>query len=114
VEGIIRMEKKESLVYSWSINRAYSKFCEGNNNSIEGLYNSFYSQLKENFFSGYSAGHEDGYHAGMTNEKLKMMVKLAVHTNLDDNQILKILERENEDHFILSLREIREKQKNQY
>lgn len=107
------MEKKDGLVYSWSIDRAYSKFCEENNTSIESLYNNFHKQLKENFFSGYFAGHEDSYHSGVTDEKLKVMVKLVVHTNLDDNRILEILEGENEDYLVLALREIRKKQKNE-
>lgn len=40
------------------------------------------------------------------------MVKLAVHTNLDDTIILKVVEKENDGDYIKSLKDIREKQTN--
>ncbi|WP_080848675.1 hypothetical protein [Cytobacillus gottheilii] len=105
------MSKMDELIYSWELNRAFGEFCEENGNSINDLYNNFHNQLKDTFFTAYAQGHKNGYDSGIIDAKIKLMVKLAVHTNLNDDMILKVLE--NEEHFVKALSEIREKQKNQ-
>ncbi|MDQ0215549.1 hypothetical protein J2S13_001967 [Oikeobacillus pervagus] len=107
------MDRMDELLNSWQLNRAYNKFWEDKGDSIQSIYETIENQFKDIFFTGYETGHEDGYFSGKTDAKVKLMVKLAVHTNLDDNTILKVLEKENEAHFINGLKEIREKQKNE-
>ncbi len=107
------MDRMDELINSWELNRAYSKFWEEKNESINGIYETIQNQLKDTFFTAYAQGHEYGYGSGISETKIKMMVKLAVHTNLNDDSILKVLEKENEEHFIKALSEIREKQKNE-
>ncbi|WP_161878720.1 hypothetical protein [Alkalibacterium sp. MB6] len=107
------MSKMDELIYSWEINRAFDKFWEENGNSINDLYNNFHNQLKDTFFTAYAQGHGNGYDSGIIDEKMKLMVKLAVHTNLNDDMILKVLEKENEEHFVKALSVIRVKQKNE-
>jgi len=106
------MDKFDDLMYSWSIRKAYDNHLEENGGSINRLYEHLQNQLKEIFFAGYAKGHEDGYFNGITDAKLKMMVKLVVHTDLTDNEILKVLE-EDVQHFIDALREVRQKQNEQ-
>lgn len=107
------MDWMDELINSWQLSRAFNEFWENKSDSINGIYDNIQNQIKDTFFTGYYAGYENGHFDGITDAKLKMMVKLAVHTNLNDDTILIVLEKENEEHFLKALSEIREKQKNQ-
>jgi hypothetical protein len=80
---------------------------------INDIYETIQHQFKNVFFTGYAQGHENGYDSGIMDVKMKLMVKLAVHTDLDDNTILKVLEKEQDEGYIKALNEIRERQKNE-
>lgn len=105
------MSKMDELIYSWEVNKAFGKFWGENGDSINDLYNDFHNKLNYTFFTAYEKGHEDGYDSGISEAKIKMMVKLKVHTNLTDETILKVLEKGNDEHFIKALSEIRKKTK---
>ena len=42
--------------------------------------------------------------------KFGVLVKLAVHTDLDDQTILKVLDKEEEENYIDALKQVRKKQ----
>ncbi len=111
--GLYKMDKFDDLMDLWSIRKAYDNHLGENRDSINRLYEYLQNQLKENFFAGYREGYENGYDNGIIDAKLKMLVKLALHTDLSDNEILEILEKEGEQHFVDALKEIRQKQSTQ-
>lgn len=108
------MDRMDELINSWQLNRAFNEFWEDKNDSINRIYENIQNQLRDTFFTGYQVGYENGHFDGITDAKLKMMVKLAVHKNFDDNTILKVLEKENEKDYVKALNEIRQKQMNFY
>ena len=71
------------------------------------------NQLKESFLSGYNEGYKHGEEDGIMDVKFKVLVKLAAHTDLDDQLILKVLEKEGEENYIDALKQVREKQNEQ-
>lgn len=90
----------DELMYSLSLNRAYDEYSRKFKESTDQLLQNMQIQLKESFLSGYSEGHQNGFDEGIMETKLKMLVKLAVHTDLDDQ-------------IIYALKQVRKKQKEQ-
>lgn len=103
----------DDLINSWELNRAFNKFLKEKSEHINDIYETIQNQFKDTFFTAYAQGHENGYDSGRMDEKMKVMVKLAVHTDLSDNTILKVLEKEQDDGYVEALNKIREKQKNE-
>lgn len=103
----------DDIINSWELNRAFNKFLEAKSEHINDIYETIQNQFKDTFFTAYVQGHKNGYDSGIMDAKMKMMVKLAIHTDLDNNTILKVLEKEQDDGYVKALNEIREKQKNE-
>jgi len=100
----------DELMYSLSLNRAYDKFTEKSKESTTQLLQNIQNQIKDSYLTGYSEGHQNGSEDGKTEAKFRILVKLAVHTDLDDQVILKVLEKEGEENYIDALKQIRKKQ----
>ncbi|HWJ80286.1 MAG TPA: hypothetical protein VNR61_19665 [Niallia sp.] len=103
----------DDLLDSFSLKKSYDNYIDEFGESNQRLLESMKNQLKESFHYGYKIGRQNGFDDGLVEVKLKTMVKLAVHTDLDDQTILKVLEREDDNNFIDSLKQIRRKQSEQ-
>ncbi|MEH7248735.1 hypothetical protein V7114_18325 [Neobacillus niacini] len=103
----------DDLMYSIILKRAYDKYSKKYSDVNNQLIMNLQNQLKESFLVGYSEGHQNGFQDGIVEAKLNTLVKLAVHTDLADQVILKVLEKEGEVNYIDALNQIRKKQNEQ-
>lgn len=103
----------DELMNSWSLNRAldryHKEYRDTNNQLLENMQN----QLQESFVFGYNEGIRNGVADGVMEAKLKKLVKLVVQINLEDQIILKVLEKEEDKNFIDALKQVRKKQSEQ-
>lgn len=103
----------DELMYSLNLNRAYDKYTDKFKDTNTQLIQNLQNQIKDSYFAGYSDGHQNGYEDGTMDAKFKVLVKLAVHTELDDQLILRVLDKEGEDNYIDALKQVRKKQSEQ-
>ncbi|RDW18786.1 hypothetical protein [Oceanobacillus chungangensis] len=103
----------DDLMHSLSFNRAYEKYTIEHKESTNQLLQNLQNQLKESYLTGYNDGHQNGVEDGLMDAKFKMLVKLAVHTDLEDQVILKVLEKEDNENYIDALKQLRKKQQEQ-
>ncbi|WP_033829724.1 hypothetical protein [Bacillus andreraoultii] len=99
----------DELMYSLNLNRAYDKFTEQFKESSNQILQNIQNQLKDSYLTGYREGHQNGNEDGTMDAKLRVLVKLAIHTDLDDHIILK-MEKEGEENHIDALKQVRKKQ----
>jgi hypothetical protein len=103
----------DELMYSLNLNRTYDKYTEEFKESTNQLLQNIQNHLKDSYLSGYREGHQNGYEDGIMDAKFRVLVKLAVHTDLDDHIILKVLEKEGEENYTDALKQVRKKQSEQ-
>ncbi len=84
----------EELINSVETNRTYKVFIKENGNSIENILNDFHNSIKNAFNSGFKAGNESGEFNGELKAKMKLVISLIKFTDLDDDVICKIVEKE--------------------
>lgn len=87
----------------------YEKFIEENGDEIDDVVNDVYGCFKDSFYKGWKKGRENGIEDGRLKIRLEVSINIVKYTDLDDGTILKILDKENEKHWIDFLKETRGK-----
>lgn len=83
----------DEIINSRQYERAFNEIWENKSVSISDAYDNINKLIIDSFNTGYHSGYKNGHFEGITDVKLKLMVKLSVHTNLDDTLILKGMEK---------------------
>ncbi len=87
----------------------YEEFIEENGDEIDEVVNDVYSCFKDSFYKGWKKGRENGIKDGGLKIRLEVVINIVKYTDLEDRTILKILDKENEKHWIDFLKETRGK-----
>ncbi|WML43128.1 hypothetical protein [Neobacillus sp. PS3-40] len=101
------MNEFGDLIKALQHNNAYDTFYKENKAAINEKFNSLFSIIQEGFSVGFEAGRGAGYSAGVIDTNVKMLFRLVDETNLSDEEILTVLDKQGEDIFIEKLGELR-------
>ncbi|QPC48214.1 hypothetical protein [Mangrovibacillus cuniculi] len=97
----------EGLFVELLYKRAYREFLDVQKKEMDGNLEKCLSQIQQSFRQGFEHGRKTGFSEAEINLKIDMMVKLIIHTDLDSNTILTILDKQDEELYIQKIEKFR-------
>lgn len=74
------------------LRKAYKDFIKDNGSDIENIFNNLHNFIKDSFYNGFQAGKESGIFEGELKSKMNIIINLIKFTNLNENEICKVME----------------------